>query len=109
MESKEIVNRYIVVTRNIIKMLSEDEDIDKLMMRRQKLLEQLSACNLPKEELKSLIILSGMQAADLELEKKLKSEMNNVKEEIRRINNHQKANVGYGIKAGTRGIFSKSI
>lgn len=107
---EEFFKKYRELDVKIIKALDVNEEkADELFNEKEKHLKNIKKIHLKQEELKKLYYEKGLDVLDKEIEEKIKINMNNIKNEMRKNNKLSKARDSYNNSIKRREIFSTTI
>lgn len=108
---ENILEEYKKITEYIIQNIDNDyENLDKLMDKRQQLIDELfKESNIDVEAIKQIYILNGILELDKKLECTIKEKQEIVKEEIRKIHKVKNANKAYEKNRKINSFFSAKI
>lgn len=108
---ENILEEYKKITEYIIQNIDNDyENLDKLMDKRQQLIDELfKESNIDVEAIKQIYILNGILELDKKLECTIKEKQETVKEEIKKIHKIKNANNAYEKNRKINNFFSIKI
>ncbi len=108
---ENILKEYKEITEYIIQNIDNDyENLDKLMDKRQQLIDELfKKSSIDIEEIKQVYVLTGLLELDKKLECTIKEKQEMVKEEIKKIHKIKNANNAYEKNRKINNFFSAKI
>lgn len=108
---ENILEEYREVTEYIIQNISNDDnDLNKLMEKREKLINELFKYkDISIEEVKQIYISKGLLELDKKLKYSIEEEQKKVKEEIKKLHKIKSANNAYEKNRRINSFFSTKI
>ncbi|MDV4149718.1 flagellar protein FliT [Clostridium sp. AL.422] len=104
-----ILEEYKNITEKLIKYINNDEEIIKLMEKRQELIQNLFSYEKNREEIRKLYLAKDLLRLDEELKFSIEEERNKIKEEIKNLHKVKNANNAYEKNRKINNFFNTKI
>lgn len=105
----ELLKEYKEITLSIINSIEKEQEVLKLMDKRENILEKLFSKENNKEEIKKAYLELDLIALDKKLKETIEKERILVKEEIRNLHNIKNANNAYEKNRRVNNFFTAKI
>lgn len=106
---EDILDDYKNITKKIIKVISNDDEVIKLMEEREQLIKSLFSNVETVENIKRIYLNKGLLELDKELKIAIENEKIKVKEELKKIHNQKNAKNAYDRNRPINKFFSTKI
>lgn len=111
MNIEELFEKYKEISLNIIPAIGENdlEKLDNLLLERSEILKEISKSNQTKEDLKKLYEEYDLAKIDEDMKQKFDFSLNEVKQELLKIQKRKQASQGYNSINAKAVYLSKKI